>query len=71
MGRDCPRQLGAAGHAGRRGHGLAIAARVAARHGGRLVCAPVTAGACLVIELPPAGAVAHRARRRSVAADRR
>ena len=70
-GPGLPAQLGAAGHAGRRGHGLAIAARVAACHGGRLVCAPVTAGACLVIELPPAGAVAHRARRRSVAADRR
>jgi signal transduction histidine kinase len=43
-------------HAGRRGHGLAIAARVAERHGGRLFCAPVTAGACLVLELPRAGA---------------
>ena len=37
---------------GRRGHGLAIAGRVAASHGGRLVSAPVTAGACLVLELP-------------------
>jgi signal transduction histidine kinase len=43
-------------HAGRRGHGLAIVARVAERHGGRLFCAPVTAGACLVLELPRAGA---------------
>ena len=39
-------------HAGRRGHGLAIAARVAESHGGRLISAPVTAGACLVLELP-------------------
>jgi signal transduction histidine kinase len=39
-------------HAGRRGHGLAIAGEVAARHGGRLLTAPVAAGACVVLELP-------------------
>jgi signal transduction histidine kinase len=39
-------------HGGRRGHGLAIAARVIGRHGGRLLTAPVSAGACVVIELP-------------------
>ena len=43
-------------HAGRRGHGLAIAARVVARHGGRLLTAPVSAGACVVLELPRADA---------------
>ncbi len=43
-------------HAGRRGHGLAIAARVARRHGGRLLTAPVSAGACVVLELPRADA---------------
>jgi len=41
-------------HAGRRGHGLAIAARVVAGHGGRLLMAPVSAGACVVLELPRA-----------------
>ncbi len=41
-------------HAGRRGHGLAIAARVVSRHGGRLLTAPVSAGACVVLELPRA-----------------
>ena len=50
---------------GAAGHGLAIAARVAARHGGRLVTAPVTAGACLVLELP---ADAGRQPRRTLAA---
>jgi hypothetical protein len=39
-------------HPGRRGHGLAIAARVAEHHGGRLLTAPVSTGACLVLELP-------------------
>ena len=39
-------------HASRRGHGLAIAARVARRHGGRLLTAPVSTGACVVLELP-------------------
>jgi signal transduction histidine kinase len=43
-------------HAGRRGHGLAIAARVVARHGGRLLTAPVSSGACVVLELPRADA---------------
>ena len=41
-------------HAGRRGHGLAIAARIVRRHGGRLLTAPVSSGACVVIELPRA-----------------
>ncbi len=41
-------------HSGRRGHGLAIAARVVRRHGGRLLTAPVSAGACVVLELPRA-----------------
>jgi signal transduction histidine kinase len=41
-------------HAGRRGHGLAIAARVVRRHGGRLLTAPVSCGACVVLELPRA-----------------
>ena len=43
-------------HAGRRGHGLAVASRVVARHGGRLLTAPVSAGACVVLELPRADA---------------
>jgi signal transduction histidine kinase len=47
--------LGAdAAHTARRGHGLAIAARVARQSGGRLVTAPVTSGACVVLELPRA-----------------
>ena len=46
-------------HAGRRGHGLAIAERVASRHGGRLLTAPVSAGACVVLELPRADADAR------------
>jgi len=46
-------------HAGRRGHGLAIAGRVVARHGGRLLTAPVSAGACVVLELPRAEAGAR------------
>jgi signal transduction histidine kinase len=37
-----------------RGHGLAIAAGVAERHGGRLVSLPATCGARLVLELPEA-----------------
>ena len=41
-------------HARRRGHGLAVAARVVRRHGGRLLTAPVSAGACVVLELPRA-----------------
>ena len=35
-----------------RGRGLAIAAGIAERHGGRLAAAPTAAGACLVLELP-------------------
>lgn len=35
-----------------RGRGLAIAAGIAERHGGRLAAAPIAAGACLVLELP-------------------
>jgi signal transduction histidine kinase len=46
--------LAGGAHAGRRGHGLAIAARVAGRHGGRLLTAPVSGGACVVLELPRA-----------------
>ena len=37
---------------GPRGRGLAIAAGIAERHGGRLAAAPSAAGACLVLELP-------------------
>jgi signal transduction histidine kinase len=43
-------------HGGRRGHGLAIVARVVSRHGGRLLTAPVSSGACVVLELPRADA---------------
>src|SRR4051812_11318389 len=35
-----------------RGRGLAIAAGIAERHGGRLAAAPSADGACLVLELP-------------------
>jgi signal transduction histidine kinase len=38
----------------RRGHGLAVAAEAAERHGGRLITAPSMAGARLVLELPAA-----------------
>jgi signal transduction histidine kinase len=41
---------------GRRGRGLAIAAEIAARHGGRLSAAPSTRGARLALELPRADA---------------
>ncbi len=37
---------------GPRGRGLAIAADIASRHGGRLSAAPAPAGACLALELP-------------------
>ena len=50
-------------HAARRGHGLAIAARAARRHGGRLLTAPVSSGACVALELPRAGAPDTPARR--------
>jgi signal transduction histidine kinase len=52
---------GARSRRGRRGHGLAVAAEIAARHGGRLAAAP---GPRVVIELPaaaPAGASPSRA----------
>ncbi len=58
-------------HAGRRGHGLAVAARVAARAGGRLVSQSSADGLVMAIELPlvpttPARlAPAHRRRRRA------
>jgi len=42
----------ARGGRGRRGRGLAIAAAIAERHGGRLVAAPVQRGTRLAIELP-------------------
>lgn len=48
----------ARGRRGRRGHGLALAAAIARRHGGRLVTAPSPQGARLVLELPLAGAPA-------------
>ena len=47
----------------RRGHGLALAARIARRHGGRLVTAPSPRGARLVLELPLAGAQPAAGRR--------
>lgn len=37
-----------------RGRGLAIAAGIAAAHGGRLAAVPVQGGACLVLDLPAA-----------------
>ena len=40
---------------GRRGRGLAIAAEIAARHGGRLAAAPAAGGARVALELPAAG----------------
>jgi signal transduction histidine kinase len=52
-----PALLAAArGRRTRRGHGLAIAASIAERHGGRLTSASTTHGARLVLELPEAGA---------------
>jgi signal transduction histidine kinase len=45
----------ARGRRDRRGHGLALAAVIADRHGGRLVTAPSPRGARLVFELPLAG----------------
>jgi signal transduction histidine kinase len=58
---------------GARGRGLAIAAEVAARHGGRLSAAPAGSGARLVLELPvlhPAGSRAGDAPRAGAAAVR-
>jgi DNA-binding response OmpR family regulator len=42
----------ARGGRGRRGRGLAIAAEIAHRHGGRLVAAPTARGARMALELP-------------------
>jgi signal transduction histidine kinase len=42
----------ARGRRARRGHGLALAAGIAERHGGRLISAPSPSGARLVLELP-------------------
>jgi DNA-binding response OmpR family regulator len=42
----------ARGGRGRRGRGLAIAAEIADRHGGRLVAAPTARGARMALELP-------------------
>ncbi|HYI20284.1 MAG TPA: ATP-binding protein, partial [Solirubrobacteraceae bacterium] len=58
-------------HAGRRGHGLAIAGRVAERHGGRLLTAPVASGACVVLELPRHDALPGAAAARPRAGHRR
>ncbi len=46
----------ARGGRGRRGRGLAIAADIAAQHGGRLAAAPATHGARIALDLPVAGA---------------
>jgi signal transduction histidine kinase len=46
---------------GARGRGLAIAAMIAAAHGGRLSAAPSERGARLVLELPPADPAAELA----------
>ena len=54
----------ARGRRARRGHGLALAAGIAERHGGRLITAPSPRGARLVIELPCASAPARRRSRR-------
>jgi len=42
----------ARGGRGRRGRGLAIAAEIAERHGGRLIAAPAPSGARIALELP-------------------
>ncbi len=46
----------ARGRRSSRGHGLALAAGIAERHGGRLTSAPSPRGARVVLELPCAGA---------------
>jgi signal transduction histidine kinase len=50
----------ARGRRSARGHGLAIAAAVAERHGGHLTSLPAPKGARLVLDLPEAGAAAAR-----------
>jgi signal transduction histidine kinase len=50
-GRPVWRRSSTSGRSGR-GRGLAIAAGIAERHGGRLAAAPSARGACLVLELP-------------------
>ena len=52
---------GPRGGRGSRGRGLAIAAGVAARHGGRLVTGPSRGGARIALELPAADAAAAEA----------
>jgi signal transduction histidine kinase len=47
---------------GRHGHGLPVAASVAAAHGGRLLSAPSDRGARLALELPLANTHEGRAR---------
>ena len=58
----------ARGRRERRGHGLALAALIARRHGGRLVTAPSPRGARLVLELPLASAAPAAGRRVTLAA---
>ena len=53
----------ARGRRARRGHGLALAAGIAERHGGRLVSAPSPSGARLVLELPCVAASSRHGRR--------
>jgi signal transduction histidine kinase len=52
---------GARAGRGRRGRGLAIAAAIAAAHGGRLAGAPAQQGARLVLELPVSGSLSRPA----------
>jgi signal transduction histidine kinase len=52
VGRRPPRRFPARPSPTPRGRGLAIAAGIAERHGGRLAAAPSARGACLVLELP-------------------
>jgi signal transduction histidine kinase len=54
----------ARGRRARRGHGLALAAGIAERCGGRLISAPSPAGARLVLELPVQSAPQRRRGRR-------
>ncbi len=54
----------ARGRRARRGHGLALAAGIAERHGGRLTTAPSPRGARLVLELPCAHGRSEPRRRR-------